>query len=524
MGMAASQSRLLQLTCRKNDIGYELTRLANDKVSLTRDMQKVSKNYHNALSQKTLKWSNNSGVSYIDLSYNNLMKPSAMNNYEPYILTDTNDRVVISTNYEKYAKMLSPNGLPGGNWNSIRSQTIEELTGIDAERIDAVDASNEAVKTLEQKVYEIRDKEPTASSAFKITSFEDIIEKLGDDIQLPADKKDGTTSFKDAYNNNSVIHIGNKDGGKKDNEGERCADQIFADLMDGIAASLNKYFPDNQEGFDKAIESIKSNYLSLINNNTVLANESGAVYGDPTEKHAGSTKEMDEQEGNYRNGYRLNVRALLGEIEGALMANGCETHVNSNTGVASCVWYDVDNGQYQEWLQKHDAWKQEYQAAKEEYQAEVTNNAQLLTAEERSLIAFYDKIFSTIADKGWTRNKQVEDTNYLNQMLQNNLYTITTAKQEEVHNYFSGKTETKNVYSTDLASNFSKIFSVNDAEMREEALSIYEHEKSIINEKESRVDVRMKNLETEQSAINQMLQGLEQVKKNNIERTFNITG
>ena len=74
MGMAASQSRFLQLTCRKNDIGYELTRLSNDKVSLTRDMQKVSRDYHNALSQKTLKWSNNSGVSYIDLNYNNLMK------------------------------------------------------------------------------------------------------------------------------------------------------------------------------------------------------------------------------------------------------------------------------------------------------------------------------------------------------------------------------------------------------------------------------------------------------------------
>ena len=32
----------------------------------------------------------------------------------------------------------------------------------------------------------------------------------------------------------------------------------------------------------------------------------------------------------------------------------------------------------------------------------------------------------------------------------------------------------------------------------------------------------MKNLETEQSAINQMLQGLEQVKNDNIERTFSI--
>jgi hypothetical protein len=205
------------------------------------------------------------------------------------------------------------------------------------------------------------------------------------------------------------------------------------------------------------------------------------------------------------------------------MGAGCESHVDSN-GNKSCVWYDVDTEQYAEWKEKHDAWAEELKTKKESYQAAVQDNAQLLTAEDRSLIAFYDTIFTTIAEKGWTRNKQIEDSNYLNQMLQNNLYTITTVKTEDVHNYYTGKSETKNVYNTDLAINFSKIFSVNDNEAREEALSTYEHEKSIINEKESRIDVRMRNLETEQSAINQMLQGLEQVKKNNIERTFNITG
>ena len=87
MGMAASQVRLLQLTSRKNDIGFQLTKLANDKVSLARDMQKVSREYNNALNQKVLKWSNNQGVSYIDLSYQNLMKPSAMNQNKPYLLT-----------------------------------------------------------------------------------------------------------------------------------------------------------------------------------------------------------------------------------------------------------------------------------------------------------------------------------------------------------------------------------------------------------------------------------------------------
>ena len=36
------------------------------------------------------------------------------------------------------------------------------------------------------------------------------------------------------------------------------------------------------------------------------------------------------------------------------------------------------------------------------------------------------------------------------------------------------------------------------------------------------LNMNIKNLETEQSAINQMLQGLEQVRNDNIERTFSI--
>ena len=100
--MAASQVRFLQLTHRKNDIGFQLTKLANEKVSLSRDMQKVSREYNNALNQKILKWSNNQGVSYIDLSYQNLMKPSAMNQNKPYILTDRNGKVVVDNQYKKY--------------------------------------------------------------------------------------------------------------------------------------------------------------------------------------------------------------------------------------------------------------------------------------------------------------------------------------------------------------------------------------------------------------------------------------
>ena len=78
-------------------------------------MQEISKEYQQALSAKVLKWSNNSGVTYSDLSYANLMTPSSMNQNTPYLITDTQGRVVIDSKYKKYAEMISPNGSAKGD-------------------------------------------------------------------------------------------------------------------------------------------------------------------------------------------------------------------------------------------------------------------------------------------------------------------------------------------------------------------------------------------------------------------------
>ena len=70
--------------------------------------------------------------------------------------------------------------------------------------------------------------------------------------------------------------------------------------------------------------------------------------------------------------------------------------------------------------------------------------------------------------------------------------------------------------------NFDNIFTVNDTNAQNEAQVKYEYEKSVINEKESRIDQRMQNLETEQSAINEMIKGIESVRDKNVETNFSI--
>ena len=95
MGMSASQVRFLSLQHRKHNIGNQLNLLSNKKMALSRDMNKVAKDYTNKLNQSRLKWTNDSGYNYNDLSYNLLMKPNDLNCEKPYIITDKNGRVVL---------------------------------------------------------------------------------------------------------------------------------------------------------------------------------------------------------------------------------------------------------------------------------------------------------------------------------------------------------------------------------------------------------------------------------------------
>ena len=209
MGMSASQLNLLFYTNRKNNIGQELSCLSNEKVSLTRDMQRVSREYQNALNQKTLKWSNNSGVSYVDLSYNNLMKPSSMNQNKPYLLTDLAGRVVIDSAYKEYAEMISANGGPG-NWENVRTKVLSSITGIDAEDIDKSNELQEQIWASEERINDLIDSEPHRKETNKNTSG--LLQYTGVSSTgsgtFSSDKYD---NWADAYDKEGTINLGKGD-------------------------------------------------------------------------------------------------------------------------------------------------------------------------------------------------------------------------------------------------------------------------------------------------------------------------
>lgn len=96
MGLAASQARFLAITARKNNCELQSMQIAQEKLSITREQQQAAQDYQNALSATKLVWDTYDDDVY-DLSYDVMMKPSALNEYDPYLITDTQGKIVLST-------------------------------------------------------------------------------------------------------------------------------------------------------------------------------------------------------------------------------------------------------------------------------------------------------------------------------------------------------------------------------------------------------------------------------------------
>lgn len=479
MGMAASQVRLLQLTGRKNDIGRQLQSLSSEKMSLTREMKGVTKDYQNALSSKVFKWTTNSGASYVDLSYSTLMKPSSANGNIPYLLTNTNGAVMIDSTYKKYAEMISSNGASGGDYESVRTQILTSLcNGLTEEDLEKASEMNSTLNEAAEKVNNLKASEP--DEPVKYSNASTFLANAGNVSGIEI-SKGGTLDLGNAStakaNLNSFI------SGLKTNMSNVLSDEdktAFNTVCDSFYSEYSVYIGSSSE---------KAN--SLLNNDVSPLRISGANY----------TLDVSKA-----------VETILGQYE----VEGGTVEQNSY-GTMTYAWRDKTSSEWQSWSTEYPAWEAEYNEAMDEYNQAVDNNNQVFTSENESKIAFYDKLFNAIVDNGWEYNNNISDDDYLNQMLQNNQFLITTMDRS-----IDDDGNTFYEYDSAIASNFGNLVSVNDSDAANEALAEYEYQKSIINEKESRIDTRMQDLETEQSAINEMIKGIETVRNDNVERTFSI--
>ena len=118
---------------------------------------------------------------------------------------------------------------------------------------------------------------------------------------------------------------------------------------------------------------------------------------------------------------------------------------------------------------------------------------------------FYDALFNQICSKGWSENGNIDDNDYLQNMLQSGMAFISKVKEDGY--YYQGN------YATD---NYIKEISDESAVAQAEAK--YTTEKAKLNAKEETLDLKMKNLDTEISSLSTEYDTVKNIVSKNIER------
>lgn len=124
MGLAASQARFLAITSRKNSCEFQSMQIAQQKLSLTRELEAATQDYQEALNTTKLIWDpDGSGATPFDLSYNLLMYPSDVNDYVPWMLSRRDGKIALNSDMARAAKLA---GIPEGGTN-VTGQAKRDL-------------------------------------------------------------------------------------------------------------------------------------------------------------------------------------------------------------------------------------------------------------------------------------------------------------------------------------------------------------------------------------------------------------
>jgi hypothetical protein len=120
---------------------------------------------------------------------------------------------------------------------------------------------------------------------------------------------------------------------------------------------------------------------------------------------------------------------------------------------------------------------------------------------------FYDAMFNRICLNGWVENDQIDDADYMTELLKSGMAYISSISDDGY--YYQGN------YSTD-----PYISEVTDDEAIARAEAKYNTEKTKIENKEDTIDLKMKNLDTEISSLTTEYESTKQVITKAIEKSF----
>lgn len=570
MGLAASQARLLTITARKADAEFQSMALSHQKLALSRNMEKISSEYQEALNATKLVYDYyGSGDSDMGLTYGLLMNPSIYNDYFPKLITDAKDRVVLNSAYAAAAKKagIPAEGLLGTPSSDVRNKFIEALCGeniitpAQATAIEGIPYSNKvglgttisAKQSLRDVSYDQLLDLFDANAVDSNTGGVLLGSNLLPNTQSQYDSKNqqqhfitinenGVTDFhkttsqsvtiRDLLSDKTKYVIAYESGNEPipydqanqlqvDLAGENgCSTNILTWIMDQFATVLG-----GTAASDTAIQYAYNCVYDLIYPSNKLADSftNGNINKEEALKEVAT--ESNQHKG-WDNGFHMDTAKnapnymgfnyLYAERTGGMWHKGGneETTVSVNLNniakafLTSYVTYmqGIEDSEYH--YQKGNIKDCPlYNGEKDNFQFTIVTETEIDDGDSGLYANFYDTMFNMICTKGWVENPQVDDEEYLSEMLKSGMVYISSLSDDGY--YYQGN------YSTDKA-----ILEVSDTEAISKAEAKYNSEKVKIENKEETIDLKMKNLDTEISSLTTEYDTTKQVISKAIEKSF----
>lgn len=502
MGLAASHARLCMLTLRKSDVEGRLMHIANKKLSLARDSERISEEYNNGLNATLLTY--NTGASDVPVTYNLLMSPTTQ-----CMLTNANGAVVLDDSF------CAALGITGGKAFGDKSQiTTSALDFVNAKantaysdisQITGLSGASSASTPGTQAPADTQ----TVSTSYNVKDvFKSLIGKSPD-----ADfwGKPITYSPDGSASGGQPVCIWQGDVKEIDNKGE---------ILTYLSPTLDKII----DQASTAVQGTIKNNLGTQSNSSITTALSNAV--------SIATKATENY---YQNQAMTNIRVdnsdsvssteLLAKGSNQIFDNGTggsgdqkhEVVIDPNQVVLTFLSYfnaacsgalnKSNQDTYQMQMNTINMSRHAYSSDKTQNANQTTSSAvtpgsvqnvdlkvtntssssSTKTVTPVSAAVYYYNLYQQICN-GWARDNNVDNQDYLQGMVQHGNYGI---KQ-----YQNGKWVDLSTSSPDSPLNVT-----DDTDAQKKAEAKYDAEKDKINFKEKLLDVEQNSADTERQAV-----------------------
>ena len=544
MGLAASQARFLAITARKTDCELKSTQLAQDKLSVTNELTEATEQYQSSLNATKLIWdTDGSGLNMYEVSYDLLMTPSALNMYDPYLVTDPSGRIALDARLAAAARnaKIDPKGgttaseagredfinalvtagaITGSTGATILENAYSESAGVGGIPLDKTAAYAVSNETLANYL---------SDEAYKL-DIKDVLGKFGE-TEFATGKKGGVNI---AINGNAMSSVDSMkeltlgdllqneytflaSGG--DNQGvapgsQNCKEFMNAvfgcesseDILD-LSLNTNSIFGriatmlTNLLGIDDAsLKALDFAYNKIMqsytnHNNVINAGKPGSTtsaYNDANAK------------ANEYNAVVYTSDEDLNKKENAYNA------VNLTNLVNSFLTYYAQQLSSSDYLVSRIDERSYYVTDDVNYMYTLRNE-EAVTEKDLLITDFYNSLYNNICASGWTGAyaDYLGDEDYFQNALKNGQLFVSVLATD---GYYYQEVYNDNGYMVEVTDDDA----IAQAELEFEII------KSKLNAKEEKLDIDMKNVDMEISSLTTEYDTVKNLISKNIEKVFTM--